>query len=69
MSNETKVPGCSVYIGDEVLPSYIGIYAIIKIPKNQPVFHGKSPEFFFCRGLRCGCCESLGDIHRALPGG
>ena len=32
------MPGCLGNIGDEILPSYIGV---IKITINQPVFNGK----------------------------
>ena len=34
-----KVPGCLVYIGGEILPSYIGIIISheIRIPIDQPV--------------------------------
>ena len=47
VSNE-KNPGCLVYIGDKKLPSYIGILINheIRIPINQPVFHGKSGRVF-----------------------
>ncbi len=47
LSNEKRAPGCLGYIGDEFLPSYIGIimdYFIsheIRIPINQPGFNGK----------------------------
>ena len=49
MSNEKNL-GWLGYIGDEKLPSYIGHYFInheIRIPINQPVFHGKYPAVFF----------------------
>ena len=41
--SDDKNPGCLGYIGDEILPSYIGIiiFPIIRIPIKQPVFHGK----------------------------
>ena len=51
MSNENN-PGCLVYIGDEILPSYIYrdyfISHEIRIPINQPGFNGK--EGFLGRG-------------------
>ncbi len=41
LSNE-KNPGWLGYIGDEILPSYIGIITNhYSDPYNQPVFHGK----------------------------
>ena len=38
VSNEKRAPGCLGYIGDEILPSYIGIIINheIRIPINQP---------------------------------
>ena len=39
---QRKIPGCLGYIGDEILPSYVGI----RIPMKQPVFHGKYPRIF-----------------------
>ena len=42
MSNEKRAPGWLGYIGDEILPSYIGIIINhCKDPIKQPVFHGK----------------------------
>ena len=39
VSNEKRAPGCLGYVGDEILPSYIGILIShdIRIPINQPV--------------------------------
>ena len=39
-----KSPGCLRYIGDEILPNYIGIIISnhdIRIPISQPGFNGK----------------------------
>ena len=43
LSNEKRAPGWLGYIGDDILPSYIGIIIKydIRIPINHPVFHGK----------------------------
>ncbi len=42
LSNE-KDPGYLLYIGDEILPNYMGIIIDheIRIPINQPGFNGK----------------------------
>ena len=42
-SNEKRAPGWLFDIGDEILPNYMGIssYTVLRIPINQPVFHGK----------------------------
>ena len=39
-----RAPGCLGFIGDEQLPSYLGIIINheIRIPINQPGFHGMS---------------------------
>ena len=39
MSHEKRAPGWLGYIGDEILPSYIGIiiHHEIRIPINHPV--------------------------------
>ena len=44
LSSEKRPPGCLEYIGDEILPSYIGIKISheIRIPINQPGFNGMS---------------------------
>ena len=51
MSNEERPAGCFGYIGDEILPSYVGIFKIVNHYKDpvikQPVFHGKYPAIFF----------------------
>ena len=38
MSNEKRAPGCLGYIGDDILPSYVGIIVNneIRIPIQQP---------------------------------
>ena len=44
MSHEKRAHGWLGYIGDEILPSYIGDYFTnndIRIPINQPGFNGK----------------------------
>ena len=45
VSNEKRAPGCLGYIGDEKLPSYIGIIDNLINYKDfvikHPVFHGK----------------------------
>ena len=42
-SIEKRAHGCLGYIGDDILPSYIGIISltIVRIPINQPGFNGK----------------------------
>ena len=58
MSNEQRAPGWLGYIGDDKLPSHIGIFyeAIIRIPISQPVqpklyskvFFSWAQMFMFC---------------------
>ena len=45
--NNTIPGGC---LGDEILPSYVGIIINheLKIPINQPGFHGTYPAGIFC---------------------
>ena len=49
INNEKRDPGCLVYIGDEILPSYVGINFTFRIPINQPSIV-ESRSFFFPRG-------------------
>ena len=60
MSNEQRAPGWLGYIGDDKLPSHIGIFyeAIIRIPISQPVQPKLYSKVFF-RGLKCSCFVSL----------
>ena len=46
LSNEKRAPGCLGFVGDDILPMLYRDYFInhdVRIPTNQPVFHG----FFF----------------------
>ena len=49
MSNEKRAPGCLGYIGDDILPSYVGSITNheIRTPIKQPGFNGMSAKFFF----------------------
>ena len=44
LSSDQLTPGCLLYRGDEILPSYMGIVISheIRITMNQPGFHGMS---------------------------
>ena len=50
MSNEKRASGCSfrVFLGDEILPSYVGtIINHCKDPDQPPVFHSSFPWRFY----------------------
>ena len=49
LSNEKRAPGCLGYIGDEQLPSYLGIISktIIRIPIKNKQDSMESKAFFF----------------------
>ena len=43
LSNEKRAPGCLGFVGDDILPMLYRDYFInhdVRIPTNQPVFHG-----------------------------
>ena len=44
-----------MYIGDDILPSYVGIFSwtIIRIPNKQPVFQWKVSGRVFSSWLKC----------------